>query len=148
MIARMKSRRPAVGLVKLERDVGRLDDARRRVLADWCRLVGHRVTGAAPIPPSPQSDPKSPASPVPVSPDAKAFGPASVADAVDRLGLPRRARQVLLCLLSGASEKQIARELSISPHTVHTYVKQLHKRLNVASRGELLSRFLAASPGQ
>ena len=37
---------------------------------------------------------------------------------------------------------EIAYRLELSPHTVHVYVKQLYKRLNVSSRGELMSRFL------
>jgi DNA-binding CsgD family transcriptional regulator len=53
--------------------------------------------------------------------------------------LPPRLRQVLLCLLRGDSEKQAALRLGISPHTVHDYVKSLHQRFGVRSRGELLS---------
>jgi DNA-binding NarL/FixJ family response regulator len=56
--------------------------------------------------------------------------------------LPRRLEQVLRLLMQGCSEKQIARSLSVSAHTVHDYVKDLHKRLGVTSRGELLHRFL------
>jgi hypothetical protein len=54
--------------------------------------------------------------------------------------LPRRLRHVLVCLLEGDSEKQAARKLGISSHTVHDYVKQLHARFGARSRGELLSR--------
>jgi DNA-binding CsgD family transcriptional regulator len=54
--------------------------------------------------------------------------------------LPPRVRQVLVCLMEGDSEKQAALRLGISPHTVHDYVKQLHHRFGVSSRGELLSR--------
>ncbi|MGC4030448.1 MAG: LuxR C-terminal-related transcriptional regulator [Tepidisphaeraceae bacterium] len=68
--------------------------------------------------------------------------PAPVPAAVAVLGLPPRLAQTLAGLLAGLSEKQVARDLSLSPHTVHTYVKQLHKRLGVASRGELLARFI------
>ena len=34
--------------------------------------------------------------------------------------------------------------LGISPHTVHNYVKALHQRMGVTSRGELLAK--AAPP--
>jgi DNA-binding CsgD family transcriptional regulator len=61
-------------------------------------------------------------------------GGPSVAD------LPRRVRQVLVCLMEGDSEKQAALRLGISRHTVHDYVKQLHQRFDVSSRGELLAR--------
>ena len=42
-------------------------------------------------------------------------------------------------LLQGLSEKQIAREQGLSPHTVHAYIKSLHKRFGAQSRGELLA---------
>lgn len=54
--------------------------------------------------------------------------------------LPPRVRQVLVCLMEGDSEKQAALRLGISRHTVHDYVKQLHHRFEVSSRGELLAR--------
>lgn len=54
--------------------------------------------------------------------------------------LPPRVRQVLACLMEGDSEKQAALRLGISRHTVHDYVKQLHHRFEVCSRGELLAR--------
>ena len=57
----------------------------------------------------------------------------------DSEGLSPRMRQVLQCLSEGDSEKQVARRLGISPHTVHTYIKQLHRRFGVSSRGELLA---------
>lgn len=63
--------------------------------------------------------------------------------------LPPRLEQTLRGLLSGQSEKEIAFALSVSVHTVHEYVKELHRRLGVNSRGELLARFLpngGASP--
>ena len=51
-------------------------------------------------------------------------------------------RQTLGHLLTGDSEKQIAAKLEISQHTVHVYVKQLYKRFNANSRGELLAKFI------
>ena len=56
--------------------------------------------------------------------------------------LPPRLERTLHGILRGHSEKQIARELAVSPHTVHSYMKDLHHRLGVTSRGELLARFL------
>src|SRR2546423_767168 len=56
--------------------------------------------------------------------------------------LPRRQRQVLSCLQSGGSEKQIAARLGVSPHTVHTHVRAIYRRLGVRSRGELLSLWI------
>ncbi|HEX8339846.1 MAG TPA: LuxR C-terminal-related transcriptional regulator [Tepidisphaeraceae bacterium] len=215
------------------RDVQRLTDARRRLLADWCKLFGERLsetTPAAGAPalakspppaesarrgPRPSRDRSSPIAPdliaasaqvgrpdpdagddsaatgagvrhhlskrrmgvdpaattrhdraarSPVAPRsteairaaaapdrAAADGAASPANAVRSsddgpltgVHLPPRARQILNRLLHGDGEKQIALALGISPHTVHTYVKQLHKTLGVSSRGELLARFVS-----
>jgi DNA-binding NarL/FixJ family response regulator len=52
--------------------------------------------------------------------------------------LPHRLQQVLACLLQGDGEKQIARRLGISRHTVNRHVQRLYRRFNVHSRGELL----------
>lgn len=57
--------------------------------------------------------------------------------------LAPRLQQTLALLLEGDSEKQVAYKLGISPHTVHNYVKALHQRFDVSSRGELLA---AANP--
>jgi len=67
------------------------------------------------------------------------------ADALRRAGdprttLPPRLKQTLDELLAGASEKQIALKLELSQHTVHNYVKALHRRFDVNSRGELLAK--------
>ena len=56
--------------------------------------------------------------------------------------LPPRVRPVLRQLLAGKSEKEIAAGLRLSPHTVHTYVKIIYRRLQVRSRGELLARWV------
>lgn len=55
-------------------------------------------------------------------------------------GMAPRLRQVAQRLASGASEKEIAHDLELSPHTVHDYIKALHRRFGVRSRGELLAR--------
>jgi DNA-binding CsgD family transcriptional regulator len=60
----------------------------------------------------------------------------------DQVGLSPRMRQTLQCLIEGDSERQTALKLKISQHTVHVYVKQLYKRFNANSRGELLARFV------
>jgi LuxR family maltose regulon positive regulatory protein len=56
--------------------------------------------------------------------------------------LAPRTRQVLERLLAGDSEKQVARALGLSPHTVHDHVKAIYRTLDVASRGELMARFI------
>ena len=54
--------------------------------------------------------------------------------------LPPRLAQTLEALQGGCSEKEVSVRLGISRHTVHNYVKALHQRLGVSSRGELLSK--------
>jgi DNA-binding CsgD family transcriptional regulator len=56
------------------------------------------------------------------------------------IDLPPRLAQTLQELLSGSSEKQIAMKLELSRHTIHNYVKALHQRFQVSSRGELLAK--------
>jgi DNA-binding CsgD family transcriptional regulator len=53
-----------------------------------------------------------------------------------------RHRQTLHRLMEGDSEKQVARHLGVSPHTVHVYVKCLFHTFNVSSRGELMAQIL------
>lgn len=56
--------------------------------------------------------------------------------------LPGRLQPVLDRFLHGQSEKEAARALGLTPHTVHTYAKQIYRLLNVTSRAELLARFI------
>lgn len=55
--------------------------------------------------------------------------------------LSPRAREVLLALVEGDGEKQVALRLGLSRHTVHDLVKDLYRRFGVASRGELLAAY-------
>jgi DNA-binding CsgD family transcriptional regulator len=57
--------------------------------------------------------------------------------------LPPRLRQVLDFLRAGLSEKEIGIMLALSAHTVHDYVKTLHKQYDASTRGELLARATA-----
>lgn len=61
--------------------------------------------------------------------------------------LPPRLQQTLDELLVGSSEKQIASKLELSRHTIHNYVKALHQRFEVSSRGELLAKAGQAKAG-
>ena len=53
--------------------------------------------------------------------------------------LSPRLQAVLICLLAGDSEKEIASRIRLSIHTVHEYVKQLYCRFGVHSRAELFA---------
>jgi len=56
--------------------------------------------------------------------------------------LQPRLKKVMMLLLEGDSEKQVAFKLGLSPHTVHEYVKDLYSELKVSSRGELLAQWV------
>ncbi len=49
----------------------------------------------------------------------------------------------MTCFLDGYSEKEAAQKLGLSKHTVHTYARKLHRALGVATRAELLARFVS-----
>jgi DNA-binding CsgD family transcriptional regulator len=104
---------------------------RRRLLADLCRLVGVSI-GSVPAP--------AEAQPVPVAIEATAA--ASLQTSQDDGELSPRLEQTLRHLLSGASEKEVAKKLNLSRHTVHVYVKALYRRYRVSTRAELLARHM------
>ena len=56
--------------------------------------------------------------------------------------LSPRVQQTQAYLLEGMSEKQVARAMQISIHTVHDYVKVLYHFHSVNSRSELLVKLL------
>lgn len=91
----------------------------------------HRGTSALPVPTTKKPRPR----------------PAGDAPPGQEDQLPPRVRRVLRLLLLGRSEKETAKELRLRPHTVHSYVKVLYKRLGVSSRGELMARWVRDSRG-
>ena len=54
------------------------------------------------------------------------------------LRLSRRELQIVRRILDDDTEFMIAAHLGISPHTVHTHVERLHRKLAVTDRVELL----------
>jgi DNA-binding CsgD family transcriptional regulator len=58
-------------------------------------------------------------------------------------GVTAREREVCLEVLSGNTTADIARNLFISPHTVHDHLKSLFGKVGVSSRGELMARLVA-----
>lgn len=71
------------------------------------------------------------------------FYAAEVKIAADSKGLSPRIRQTLELLLVGKSEKEIADAMQLSRHTVHDYIKQIYRHHGVASRSELLAKFIS-----
>lgn len=59
--------------------------------------------------------------------------------------LSPRQRDCLQRLLKGTSERQIATDLGLSPHTVHVHVKALYREMGVSTRAELMARFIPPS---
>jgi DNA-binding CsgD family transcriptional regulator len=58
------------------------------------------------------------------------------------LRLSTRERQIVTCLIEGQldTDHEIGGALGISPHTVHTHLERLYKKLGVASRSHLILR--------
>lgn len=52
--------------------------------------------------------------------------------------LTHREKQILFQLASGLSKTQISKELSISPHTVKTHIRNIYKKLGINSRFEAI----------
>lgn len=55
-------------------------------------------------------------------------------------GLSERLQQVLELMVAGKTIPQVAKTLRLSPATVHGYVKDIYKKLNVHNRAELVGR--------
>jgi DNA-binding CsgD family transcriptional regulator len=52
-----------------------------------------------------------------------------------RFGLTTAETRVAIYVADGLSYAEIAEQLGISPHTVHTHVKEIHRKLEVHSNG-------------
>lgn len=59
------------------------------------------------------------------------------------MGLTTREREIIALLLTDAKERAIAEQLCISPHTVHTHVARVYRKLGVTSRLQLAVWLLA-----
>jgi DNA-binding NarL/FixJ family response regulator len=70
------------------------------------------------------------------------YQPEAALVSADVLDLTPRQQQTLHALLAGHGDKQIARDLGLSPNTVHHHVKAIYKHFRVSSRGELLARWV------
>lgn len=59
---------------------------------------------------------------------------------VPGFGLSERLQQVLDLMVAGKTIPQVAKALRLSPATVHGYVKEIYKKLNVHNRAELVGK--------
>lgn len=57
-------------------------------------------------------------------------------DEAGSIMLTERERQVLDVMAKGFSYAEVARSLSMSPHTVGSHIKHIYRKLAVGSRGE------------
>lgn len=71
------------------------------------------------------------------------FVPAEWRTLAAALGLSPRECGIVRAVFDGASEKDTAEGLGLSPHTVHTYLWRIYRKLHVQSRAELLVRVFA-----
>jgi DNA-binding NarL/FixJ family response regulator len=60
--------------------------------------------------------------------------------ALESLGISSREREVLELLAAGRSNKEIARQLDVSPNTVKTHVAKLFEKMSVRRRTEAILR--------
>jgi DNA-binding CsgD family transcriptional regulator len=58
------------------------------------------------------------------------------------LELSGRELQMVCAVFDGRKESEIAGELGISPHTVHTYFERLHRKLAVSGRAGVVLRVM------
>lgn len=65
------------------------------------------------------------------------------ADLARNLSLAPRELQVVQGVFDDLKEFAIADDLGISPHTVHTYLERVYRKLSVGSRVELVVRIFA-----
>jgi DNA-binding CsgD family transcriptional regulator len=66
---------------------------------------------------------------------------------LDTGSLPPRMAQVLQHMLKGRSEKQIARELDLSPFTINRHVQRIYRHFDVNSRSQLTALLNGAKRG-
>ena len=59
-----------------------------------------------------------------------------------QFGLTKRETEVTYCLTKGLTNKEIANALSLSPETIHDYVKQIMKKLNTTTRAGIVGKVL------
>ena len=60
--------------------------------------------------------------------------------ALESLGITDREYAVLELLAAGQANKEIARELDVSPNTVKTHVSRLYEKLNVGRRTQAVKK--------
>jgi len=78
-----------------------------------------------------------------MTPGQAVFVPGEWRSLASGLGLSPRECGIVRAVFDGNSEKDAAMRLGLSPHTVHTYLWRIYRKLGVQSREELLVRVFA-----
>lgn len=68
--------------------------------------------------------------------------------AVRDLNLSGREQEIARAIFDDRTESSIAEKLGISPHTVHTHVERLYRKLGVGSRTQLILRVVQSGMGR
>lgn len=55
-------------------------------------------------------------------------------------GLSERERQILRCMAEGSVQKQIADQLSVSPHTIDSHLRNIYRKLHVRNGNEAVAK--------
>ena len=78
-------------------------------------------------------------------PRAAIGGPVQNDKAIEALGLTRRELEMLDFLSSGKTNKEIARDLGLSPNTIKTHLANLYVKLGVKNRTQAVSKAMELS---
>ena len=78
-----------------------------------------------------------------MTPGQAVFVPGEWRSLANCLGLSPRECGIVRAVFDGESERVAAERLGLSPHTVHTYLWRIYRKLQVQSREELLVRVFA-----
>ena len=62
-------------------------------------------------------------------------------DSLEQLNLTAREEDILQTLVKGLSYKEIAGKAFISIETLNSHIKNIYRKLNVHSRGELAAKY-------
>ena len=76
--------------------------------------------------------------PAEASPLSRFISPQAWTGIGARLKLSNRELQIAQCVCRDRKESAIARELGVSPHTVHTHLERLYTKIGVCNRIELV----------
>lgn len=67
----------------------------------------------------------------------------ALARVCEQFGLTRREREALEHLVTGATSKQIAERMAVSPNTVKAFLRLIMVKMGVSSRSAILAQFIA-----